>query len=170
MKSVKKWLPVLLALVLILALSIPAMAAKGEYVTTRQFLKVMDREDEDYELVGVDDDDDEDVVAYFEGETLGDAVVHIFFNPDLDEVDMRCWDIITFADKDYNDVLEAVNDLNNEYKFVKFTLDTSDNTVSAEMDAFLRQGEESGEIAYDVLTAIEYLSNVAYEELQEYDK
>ncbi len=170
MKSVKKWLPVLLVIVLVLALSVPAMAAKGEYVTTRQFLKVMDKEKEDYELVGVDDDDDEHVVAYFTGEALGDAVVHIYFRPDLDEVNMRCWDIITFDDDDYSDVLEAVNELNNDYKFVKFTLDTSDNTVSAEMDSFLRQGAESGEIAYDSLIAVEFLANVAYEELSVYDK
>lgn len=41
---------------------------------------------------------------------------------------IRCWDLIT-ATAGTNYVLSTLNQLNHQYKYVKFVLDESDNTV-----------------------------------------
>ncbi len=55
MKTSKKLFAVLLALCLFLSLSVPAFAVSAQYSTTKSFLKVMDREEFKYTVVGLNE-------------------------------------------------------------------------------------------------------------------
>ena len=169
MKTSKRLFAVLLALCLFLSLSVPAFAVSAEYSTTKAFLKVMDREKNKYTVEGVDEDGDEKVSVSVKGDNKKTIEVRIFFNEDLDVVSMRCWYVISFDKADLDRVLTAVNQINNDYRFVKFVVDESDYSVDAKIDCPLRDDDIAGEIAYDALFYIENIVDEAYLELKEFD-
>ena len=82
---------------------------------------------------------------------------------------MRCWYVISFDKADLDRVLTAVNQINNDYRFVKFVVDESDYSVDAKIDCPLRDDDIAGEIAYDALFYIENIVDEAYLELKEFD-
>ena len=95
MKTLKKLLAVLPVLGLFMSLSITAFAVNAQYGTTKEFLKVMDREDHKYHYMGIDEDDDEQVNVSFSGDNLDTIDVKIFFDEDLDSVSMRAWSVLS---------------------------------------------------------------------------
>ena len=170
MKTLKKLLAVLLVLGLFMCLSITAFAVNAQYGPTKEFLKVMDREGHKYNYMGIDEDDDEQINVSFSGDNLDAIDVKIFFDEDLDSVSMRAWSVIYFDKADYAEVLEQVNELNSDYKYVKFVVDTNDMSVDAEIDCPLRDDANAGEIAYDGLYYIVMIVDEAYPELEGFEK
>ncbi len=166
MKTTKKLFAFLLVLCLFLSLSVSALAVKAQYGPTIEFLKVLDREDHHYKYMGIDDDDQEEVDVTFTGDNVDSIPVKIFFDDDLDSVSLRSWRVIYFDKEDLADVLTAVNDLNSEYKFVKFVVDVEDLSVDAEVDCPLRDDANAGEIAYDGLYYIVQIVDEAYPTLE----
>ena len=154
----RKLLSFALVLVLLCCLCVPVWAADVQYKTTKSFLEVLDAEDCEYKFIGVDQGDYEELTVEFEGDYLDSITADIFFNADGDVVSMRVWDLITIDEKDYADVMKAINDLHRQYKFVCFAVDTDDWTVYATLDAPLRECDEAGDIAAD---AVYYLVNIA---------
>lgn len=170
MKTVKKIFAVLLILGLILSLSVSAFAVTAQYGPTQEFLKVLDREGHKFNYMGIDEDDDEQVNLTFAGDKLDTIDIKVFFDEDLDSVSMRVWSIIYFDEADLTKVLEQVNTLNNDYKYVKFVVDTDDMSVDAEIDAPLRDDKNAGEIAYDALYYIVKIVDEGYPELKAFAK
>ena len=80
------------------------------------------------------------------------------------------WNVIDFDKRDLADVLALVNDINNAYKYVTFTVDLTDYSITAKLDAPLRDCEEAGEIAFDGLWYIVKICDEAYPELEFYAK
>ena len=173
MKARKTVLAFILVLALILSLGVSAFAAKGSkaaYATTAAFLKVLDEEGIKYENNGIDEDEDEYIYCAFDEDNMKDIEVNIYFNKDLDSVSMRVWNVIDFDKRDLADVLALVNDINNAYKYVTFTVDLTDYPITAKLDAPLRDCEEAGEIAFDGLWYIVKICDEAYPELEFYAK
>ena len=170
MKTTRKLFAVLLALALAFSLSVPALAAGAQYGPTKAFLKVMSREKHKYNYMGIDEDDDEEVNVSFGGDNKDEIDVKIFFDKDLDAVSMRCWRVISFNKADLAKVLAKVNDINCDYKFVKFVVDEEDLSVDAEIDCPLRDDDNAGEIAYDALYYIVKIVDKAYPELKPFSK
>ena len=165
MKTVKKLFAVLLVLGLFMCMSVPASAVNAQYGPTKEFLKVMDRENHHYNYMGIDEDDDEQISVSFSGDNMDDIKVDIFFDEELDSVSMRSWYVISFDEADLSDVLLKVNELNNNYKYVSFVVDLSDYSVDAKIDCPLRDDANAGEIAYDALYYMISIVNEAYPEL-----
>ncbi len=164
----RKWLVLLLTVVLMFSLSAPALAVKAQYPTTASFLEYLDSKDMKYKYLGVDQDDDEEVTVSFEGDYMDTIKVEVFFDEDLDVVSMRVWDVIAFKEEDFFDVLKTVNELNDQYKFINFTVDTDDWTVTASLDAPLRDCEEAGEISFDGLYYIMMIADEGYDVLAKF--
>ena len=169
MKNSRKLLAALLALCLVFSLSVPAFAVSAEYSTTKAFLKVMDREKNKYTVEGIDEDEDEQVTVSVKGDNKKKIEVLIFFNKDLDVVSMRSWYVISFDKANLEKVLSAVNQLNSDYKFVKFVVDESDYSVDAKIDCPIRDDDSAGEIAYDALYYVVNIVDEAYLELRDFD-
>ena len=120
MKTAKKLFAFLLVLSLFVCLSVPAFAAyTAQYNTTKEFLKVMDREKHKYNYMGIDEDGDEQINVTLSGDNKDKIEVKLFFEEDLDSVSLRSWYVISFDEKDLSDVLLLVNKLNNDYKYIK---------------------------------------------------
>ena len=170
MKTMKQLFAVLLVLCVLLSLSIPAFAAGAQYGPTKAFLDVMKREKHKYNYMGINEDGDEQINVSFSGDYMDTIDVKIFFDEDLDAVSMRSWRVINFKSSDMAKVLALVNELNNEYKYVKFVVDEEDLSVDAEIDCPLRDDANAGEIAYDALYYIVMIVDEAYPDLKAYAK
>lgn len=170
MKTMKKLLACLLMLGLFACMVVPASAVNTQYGPTREFLKVMDRENHKYSYMGVDNNDDEEVDVSFSGDNKDEINVEIYFDEDLDSVSLRSWYVISFDETDLGNVLLRINELNSNYKYITFVVDTNDYSVDAKVDCPLRDDANAGEIAYDALYYIVQIIDDAYPELAEYAK
>lgn len=146
-----------LAMLLILAtlcLSCAALAEdpKPQYAATKDFVAVLEANDLVYTCLGIDDDHDESIRISFSDDNYGSIVLNVFFSEGSDAVYIRCWDLIT-ATAGTNYVLSTLNQLNHQYKYVKFVLDESDNTVYVQMDGYL-SASQPGDVAYRMMSAI----------------
>lgn len=75
-----------------------------------------------------------------------------FISANEDSVKCKTGDFAKFPLSKLADAYEAVNFFNNEYKFVKFSVDPDDGAISAEYDflsAIMEAGRE-GEVAYEI--------------------
>ncbi len=169
MKATRKLFAILLVLCLFFSLSVSAFAANAQYNPTKAFLKVLERETHKYNYMGIDEENDEQVNVTFTGDNVDRIDVEIYFDEDLDSVSMRSWRVISFKEADLADVLEAVNQVNGDYKYVKFVVDEDDLSVDAEIDCPLRDDENAGEIAYDALYYIVMIIDAAYPDFQEFE-
>jgi len=167
MTILKKSLALLLMLALVLSLGVSAFAVNAQYSTTQEFLKALDAEKVKYRYMGVNNNDKEEVTVSYTGDYCDDIFINIFFSQDLDSVSMRFWNIVDFDEADYAKALELANELNADFKYVKFVVDTDDWSIGAEIDIPIREGEDSAQIAYDALYYIVQISDEAYPDLAE---
>ena len=170
MKTMKKLLAFLLVLCLFGCMAVPASAVNTQYGTTREFLKVMDREGHNYSYMGIDKNDDEEVDVSFTGDNKEDIDVEIYFDEDLDSVSLRSWYVISFDEVDLGNVLMLVNQMNSDYKYITFVVDMNDYSVDAKLDCPLRDDACAGEIAFDALYYIVQIVDDAYPEFAQYEK
>lgn len=133
-KNLIKFVTVLCLAALLFTASAPAHAASTKYTSTRNFLSYLDSKGVKYKYVGVDGKDEEVTVSY-SLENFSSMTCKLFFRDD-DEVNLRVYDIV-YANNRTDYVLSTINSLNYEYKYAKFVLDTSDNSIRAEMDMFI---------------------------------
>lgn len=161
----KKLISAVLAIVLIVSLSAPAYAVSAKYTNTKDFIEMLDENDFTYTIEGIDKETRcEEVVIPMAGDDI-DYDLHFFFDEEEDVISVRLWCLIYFDEEDFLDVLYAVNQLNDAYKFVKFVLDESDYSITVSMDAVVREGCEIGEIGYDCMYYMVMISDDAYAEV-----
>ena len=171
MKTSKKLFAVLLALCLFLSLSVPAFAVSAQYSTTKSFLKVMDREEIKYTVVGVREKNKKEVVKFdWSGDNAKDMEVTALFTENLESVSLYAWNLVYIDKADLDKALALVNKLNNSYYYVKFSVDEDEMSIDAEVDCRLRDDENAGEIAYDGVYFLVNIVDKVYPELQEIEK
>ena len=176
-----------LMLVLLCSLSAPAFAAQlkknldsstsqgqAQYKSSRDFIEAVNEVDgfsctagevytgsggETYEIVNV---------SYAGGELSPyKSNLTMFFNEPGDEVQLVMYNLISFEAGELADVLTAINDVNAAGSGVKFYVDTSDNTVTAEMYQ-LTTPETCVEIAATALGFLISYTDAVYESLTDY--
>ena len=138
MKTAKTVLSFALVLALLLSLSIPAFADGAAYHNTHAFLKQIDGyTDLSSTLVGVIDfagENYEHVKLSYKGEASDyTSNFSILFNENQEDIVVHMGQVIKFDGSRLSEVLEAVNRINAQTTGVKLYVDTSDNTVSAEL-------------------------------------
>ena len=170
MKASRTLAALILTLTLLMSLSVPAFGVNAQYPTTREFLAALDERGLKYTWVGVDSDGDEKVTVEFSGENKDSISVNIFFGEDYDVVNMRIWNLIDFNAADYVQVLEACNELHENYKFVTFYVDKTDWSVTAKLDLPIREGESCGAICIDGLRYLVNITDTGYDTLKAFAK
>lgn len=130
--------------------------------TTKQFLAYLDTKSIRYTLVrDADAEPASDVVKVaFSGEQV-DVTVTFFFDHDDEHASLRVFNLVKVPAGKISAMLTAVNQINNEYRFAKFCLDSDDNTIQAEMDCIFRQ-HDIDEICYEALLRMVNICNDAY--------
>jgi len=136
-----------LTLVLVLALGSTAFATTAQYRSTQNFLDFLDGKGIKYTYVGVVDTDIERVNVSYTLDNFASLQCSIFFKSDCEEVSLRIWNIIK-AKAGKSLITATLNELNADYKFVKYVYDESDSTVQAEVDQYI-DGDHCGRSVYD---------------------
>ena len=172
MKTKKTFLSFALVLTLLLSLGIPVFADGAAYENTRAFLNEIDGyTDLTPTLEGVIDfsgEKYEHVLLSYKGEASDyTSNFSILFNEDQEDIVVYMGQVIKFDGSRLSEVLEAVNNLNAQTTGMKLYVDTSDNTVSAELFQLVTK-----ESAVDLsLTAVGFLigfTDKVYEQLADF--
>ena len=138
MKTAKNVMSFALVLSLLLSLSIPVFADGASYQNTQAFLEAIDGyTDLSSTLVGVIDfagENYEHVKLSYKGDASDyTSNFSILFNEDEEDIVVYMGQVIKFDESRLSEVLEAVNRINAQTTGMKLYVDTSDNTVSAEL-------------------------------------
>lgn len=157
----KKLAGMLLALAMVVSLfGVTAAAKAPEYKNTKAAVKAMGEYALDYTVEEIDEDGDERVVLQHSGEVCS-FEMNLFFTEDNEGIIIRVWDLITFDEAKMDDVIHAVNDLNNSYKLVRFYA-CPDNSVTASFDLIVREGHEVGDITMEAIARMIGIIEDAY--------
>lgn len=164
----KKVISVFVVFALVITVfSFSAYAVSPTYSSTRSFIYLLDDANIKYTVYGVLDGGDECVTVSNSGDYFSYDIDY-FFDSNLENAALRVFDIITYKDADYVNVLKTVNDLNSRYKYVKLYADESDNTVTADADLIFRT-HDVGEICLEATLYMAQFLDTAYKELRIYN-
>ncbi len=138
MKTAKTILSFALVLTLLLSLGSTVFADTATYQNTQAFLREIDGyTDLTATLVGVIDfagENYEQVKLSYKGDASDyTSNFSILFNEDQEDIVVYMGQVIKFDESRLSEVLEAVNRINAQTTGMKLYVDTSDNTVSAEL-------------------------------------
>lgn len=146
------------------------LAVQAKYANTIAFLQAMDDLDIKYSVEGISGDDElEQIKIQNKGEKVS-YTINYFFDKENTECGMRVWYIISFNDADLAKVMRAVNQMNYDYKYGKWYVDESDNTVTVSWDIILRENADVGEILTEATLHLVKIIDTGYEALGIYDK
>ena len=168
----KKLIAALLTALMLVSLLVPALgeAEKGPMFTvTRNFTDLLDKENLSYTYTGTVSNGDEHVYLENEDENFA-YTFNVYFHPDNDRAAVYVWYIIEFEDADFANVLRTVNKLNYSYKYTRFYVDESDNTVTCAMTIILHDDNDAGDIVLEGLLRMASILKEAYPLLAVYDK
>ena len=138
------------------------------YSTTQDFVDLLNSTGRVYSLRGLDDNNDDTVALVVDGKNATYSFRY-FFREDLQHTDIRVWYVISFDEKDLADVMRVCNSLNASYKYAKFLVDESDNTVTASMDLIYRT-EDMGDVVWEATTKLALILDAGYEQLAAYNR
>ena len=159
----KLWVSIcLIALVFALSAGALAVPSSVSYDTTRRFLEYCDENDIKYSYMGIDNDNDEKVNLSFDL-TNTSVDVRYFFEEDQESCMVRVWNLITFDPDQIAEVRDAVGRANADYRWVKYYIDESDNTVTCAADIYFGGGD-AGDICGYILRRVVNISDSVYDD------
>lgn len=170
----KKLTALMIALLLVMALFGCAFAEETasdttHYDSTLAFMKQMDTEGIMYTVLGMTTDGYDQVRVNYSGENADLISINCFFTADNVTGSLCVWNVITYDPEQLNDVLAVCNTLNNDYKYVRYSCDTSDNTVTAQLDTVFLT-ENAGPVCTTLVSLMVASVDEAYAQLAAFNK
>lgn len=144
------------------------LAVQAKYANTIAFLKAMDDLDIKYVVQGVNEKKLEQIQIDNQGEQVS-YTINYFFDEENTECGLRVWNLITYKDADYAWVLRAINKLNYDYKYTKWFVDETDNTITVGWDIIMRENNDVGAILSEATLHLVQIIDAGYEVLGAYD-
>ena len=172
MKTAKTILSFALVLTLLLSLGNIAFADTAAYQNTQAFLREIDGyTDLTATLVGVIDfagENYEQVKLSYKGDA-SDYTSHfsILFNEDQEDIVLYMGQVIKYDGSRLTEVLTEVNRLNAQTTGVKLYVDTSENTVSAELFQLVTK-DSAAELSLSAVGFLIGFTDKAFERLADY--
>ncbi len=172
MKTAKTLLPFALVLTLLLSLGISAFADTAAYQNTQAFLREIDGyTDLTATLVGVVDfagENYEQVKLSYKGDASDyTSNFSIMFNEDQEDIVLYMGQVIKYDESRLSEVMTEVNKLNAQSTGVKLYVDTSDNTVSAELFQLVTK-DSAVELSLSAVGFLIGFTDKAFEHLADY--
>ena len=128
------------------------------------FASFLDSKDLKYEIVK----EDESMTVLKTGvglENTQRVLVVFYFDNSCDNVAVRAGSFIDpIPSAKVSKALEAINKINREYRWLKFTMDTDDNTITAAIDAVI-QLDSCAEECYELFMRTANIVDSAYPEM-----
>ena len=172
MKTAKTILSFALVLTLLLSLGSTVFADTAAYQNTQAFLREIDGyTDLTATLVGVIDfagENYEQVKLSYKGDA-SDYTSHfsILFNEDQEDIVLYMGQVIKFDESRLSEVMTEVNKLNAQTTGVKLYVDTSDNTVSAELLQLVTK-DSAAELSLSAVGFLIGFTDKVFERLSDY--
>ncbi len=140
MKDARKWLTLALTVVLAVCLAVPALAADSAAPeeTAAMFMAMLDQDGVEYVDRGIDSDGDYSIEIYYPGDYKEEHDINLYIDKSGNFFSAYEWYLIEYDGARLEEVLETVNELNMQYRFVTFVADTSDDTITAKTYGVLR--------------------------------
>lgn len=127
--------------------------------TTVSFIKLLDKEGKMYDCEERAKQSDV-VTLKFAGANCNSMVIRFFFDADGRSAAVRCFSICRFTEEQAELAINEANKLNNEYRWVRFSID-SDNELAASYDVILTP-QNAGEVCYEILARMVNIIDKAY--------
>ena len=137
------------------------LAVQAQYPNTIAFLKKMDDLGITYTVEGINEKEQEKITIKNSGDQISYTLVY-FFNKDNTECDIRVWYVLYYDAAEFDNVLRAVNKLNNTYKYCTWIADDSDSTITVTCDVILRENGDVGDIVTDATMNVVDIIDDAY--------
>ena len=150
-KSIVTLFSIVCLVAMLLSFGAVGHAETAKFESTQTFMDYLDAKDIKYSYYGVNGKHEE-VDVEFEMDNFPSTVCELYFKEDCEEVSLRVWNIVTVS-AGKNFTYSVLNKLNDSYKFAKFVLDESDDTVQAEIDMYI-DAEHCGRPVYDAMMAL----------------
>ena len=131
------------------------------YKATRLIKQEMDRQEFHYRI---EEHDGKSVLIAGFGIDNGPSVQVLFISPDNDnDVSIRLFGIVNkVAENKTGSILKAINECNNKFRYLKFTLD-KDGDVNIEYDLPIKADDRSvGAEACEIFSRIMHIADEAY--------
>lgn len=132
--------------------------------STQQFITTMDAKGIKYTYEGTTDNGKDRVRLVYGCDNIPSLQIQIFFDTDNQGVALRVFNLVKFPEDKLDRMMRQICDLNNRFRFIKFCIDFSDNTVQAEMDGVFRDNDV-GEICRELVGRTVTICDEAYPEL-----
>ena len=162
----------LFALVLVLSMLLgTALAADATYTTTQKAVEVLELMGMEPVCKGLDSDGDDVLyIDYTDEENNISYTFRLFFDDDLGHCFIRVWYLFNVSSANLTDMMHACNTANCSYKYAKFYVDESDNTVSVDMDLIFNEDDDMGISVWEGVERLKRVIAAAYPDLAVYGK
>lgn len=157
----KKVFAGILIAMLLLNVAAVAFGEVTNYKVTSNFMKLLDKNEIIYKYATSDGDD---VISINDSGSYGDQKFIFFFNGS--SVSLRVWDVIEFDVADRADVLDVCNNANYTWKYMRFYVNDSDNTVTMDFDMPLNDNEADD--CFEILVCASSILSEVYPDLEGY--
>ncbi len=97
-------------------------------------------------------------------ENAGSVEILVITDDNDRTIGLRSFNLLKVKDELKPKMYKVCSDLNHKFRWVKFYVDDSDNTVTAESDA-VTQAESAGEEAFELVMRMTGIIDEAYDEL-----
>lgn len=147
------------------------LAVKAQYDNTVAFLSMMDDMNINYTVEGITDTESEieKVIIKNKGDKATYTISY-FFDKENTEVGIRVWDLISFKATDMSRVLRIINSLNYDYKYVRWYVDETDNTVTVAYDVIVRSNADVADVIVEATFHLVNCIDAGYELLEMYNR
>ncbi len=95
--------------------------------------------------------------------------IKVFFSSDNEDAAIRVWNLIDYAAKNKAAVVSICNDLHETWRWVTFSADESDNSVTASLDCALIDSPGMGQVVWEAVNNVDTVVKTAYDSLVLYD-
>ena len=154
---------------MLLATAAPVYAGTATYKATQDFIDALEAANWKYTLGGIMRNGSENVDVLFEGDYMPEILINCFFSDDNSDAIFYSWNVINFTRADVEDVIVLCNELNLSLPYVKFYIDTDDNSGTAELSYLMDEDLDCGYISLKNMYSMVCLVDEAYKVLQPYN-
>ncbi len=135
------------------------------YVLTAALLRELDAHGFVYQKQGRLKHGEDHITLSFGGKHVQNLVTHILFFQKSQSMQIQILDIISVPPEKLQALFGVVNELNQEYRFAKFYIDSIDMSVEMNMDVLLPPDVDTGVLCYDAVIRAMQICDDAYKKL-----
>lgn len=147
----------------------------GRFNNTKRFTALLEEYELSYHVTITENGLEDRVIIPEIGATSENGVrfhytINAFFDEENDAMIIRVWNLLDFEEEDLAAVQRFCSELNRKWKWVKFYVDTADNSVSADFDTPMIDSPQMKDLMWESVLHLNFVIKCAYDELLPFRK